>query len=49
MPLEFLFGRRKTPEEILKQNQRALNKVKWMGCGLCYLVTHYSGHQRTGP
>lgn len=27
MPLEFLFGRRKTPEEILKQNQRALNKV----------------------
>ena len=28
MPLEFLFGRRKTPEEILKQNQRALNKVR---------------------
>ena len=29
MPLEFLFGRRKTPEEILKQNQRALNKVRY--------------------
>lgn len=30
MPLEFLFGRRKTPEEILKQNQRALNKVSFV-------------------
>jgi charged multivesicular body protein 2A len=27
MPFEFLFGRKKTPEEILKQNQRALNKT----------------------
>ncbi|XP_070536349.1 charged multivesicular body protein 2a-like isoform X2 [Ptychodera flava] len=27
MPLEWLFGRRKTPEEILKQNQRALNRA----------------------
>lgn len=27
MALEFLFGRRKTPEELLRQNQRALNKA----------------------
>ncbi|KXJ25487.1 charged multivesicular body protein 2a [Exaiptasia diaphana] len=27
MPLEFLFGRKKTPEEMLKQNQRALNRA----------------------
>ena len=27
MALAGLFGRRKTPEEMLKQNQRALNKV----------------------
>ncbi|KFM71242.1 Charged multivesicular body protein 2a, partial [Stegodyphus mimosarum] len=27
MALEFLFGRRKTPEEMLRQNQRALNKA----------------------
>ncbi|XP_076312565.1 charged multivesicular body protein 2a-like isoform X2 [Tachypleus tridentatus] len=27
MPLEFLFGHRKTPEEMLRQNQRALNKA----------------------
>ncbi|KAL5009494.1 hypothetical protein ScPMuIL_011799 [Solemya velum] len=27
MPLEFLFGRKKTPEEMLRQNQRALNKA----------------------
>ncbi|EDV27008.1 Charged multivesicular body protein 2a [Trichoplax sp. H2] len=27
MPLEFLFGKKKTPEELLKQNQRALNKA----------------------
>lgn len=25
--MEFLFGRRKTPEEMLKQNQRALNRA----------------------
>ena len=25
--MEFLFGRRKTPQEMLKQNQRALNKA----------------------
>uniref|UniRef100_A0A3P8W5R4 Charged multivesicular body protein 2A n=1 Tax=Cynoglossus semilaevis TaxID=244447 RepID=A0A3P8W5R4_CYNSE len=25
--MEFLFGKRKTPEEILKQNQRALNRA----------------------
>lgn len=25
--MEFLFGRRKTPEEMLRQNQRALNKA----------------------
>ncbi|GFW63723.1 charged multivesicular body protein 2a [Trichonephila clavipes] len=27
MALDFLFGRRKTPEEMLRQNQRALNKA----------------------
>ncbi|XP_076343872.1 charged multivesicular body protein 2a-like [Tachypleus tridentatus] len=27
MPLEWLFGHRKTPEELLRQNQRALNKA----------------------
>lgn len=27
MALEFLFGRRKTPEEMLRENQRALNKA----------------------
>ncbi|CAG0914168.1 unnamed protein product [Notodromas monacha] len=27
MPLEFLFGRRMTPEEMLRKNQRALNKA----------------------
>ena len=27
MPLEFLFGRKKTPQEMLRQNQRALNKA----------------------
>lgn len=27
MPLDFLFGRRKTPAEMLRQNQRALNKA----------------------
>ncbi|KAH9490452.1 Charged multivesicular body protein 2A [Bulinus truncatus] len=27
MPLEFLFGRKKTPEEMLRQNQRALTKA----------------------
>jgi charged multivesicular body protein 2A len=26
--MEFLFGTRKTPAEILKQNQRALNKAQ---------------------
>lgn len=25
--MDFLFGRRKTPEEMLRQNQRALNKA----------------------
>lgn len=25
--MEWLFGRRKTPQEMLKQNQRALNKA----------------------
>jgi len=27
MALEFLFGRRKTPQEMLRQNQRALNRA----------------------
>lgn len=27
MPLEWLFGHKKTPEEMLRQNQRALNKA----------------------
>lgn len=27
MPLDWLFGRKKTPEEMLRQNQRALNKA----------------------
>ena len=27
MPLEFLFGKKKTPEEMLRQNQRALTKA----------------------
>ena len=27
MPLEWLFGKRKTPEEMLKQHQRALNRA----------------------
>jgi len=27
MPLDALFGRRKTPQEMLRQNQRALNKA----------------------
>uniref|UniRef100_A0A0B6YBZ2 Charged multivesicular body protein 2a n=1 Tax=Arion vulgaris TaxID=1028688 RepID=A0A0B6YBZ2_9EUPU len=27
MALEFLFGRKKTPEEMLRQNQRALTKA----------------------
>jgi charged multivesicular body protein 2A len=27
MPLEWLFGRKKTPEELLRANQRALNKA----------------------
>lgn len=26
--MEFLFGSRKTPAELLKQNQRALNKAQ---------------------
>jgi len=25
--MDFLFGRRKTPQEMLRQNQRALNKA----------------------
>lgn len=25
--MDFLFGRRKTPQELLRQNQRALNKA----------------------
>lgn len=25
--MDFLFGRRKTPEEMLRQNQRALNRA----------------------
>lgn len=25
--MEFLFGKRKTPEEMLRQNQRALNRA----------------------
>lgn len=27
MPLEWLFGKKKTPEEMLRQNQRALTKA----------------------
>ncbi|ELU07506.1 hypothetical protein CAPTEDRAFT_158252 [Capitella teleta] len=27
MPLEWLFGKKKTPQEVLRQNQRALNKA----------------------
>jgi charged multivesicular body protein 2A len=27
MPLEFLFGHRQTPQEMLRKNQRALNKA----------------------
>lgn len=27
MPLEWLFGRKITPEEMLRKNQRALNKA----------------------
>ena len=27
MPLEWLFGKKKTPQEMLRQNQRALNKA----------------------
>lgn len=27
MPLEWLFGRRMTPDEMLRKNQRALNKA----------------------
>ncbi len=27
MPLEWLFGRKKSPQEMLRQNQRALNKA----------------------
>lgn len=27
MALDFLFGKRKTPEEMLKQNQRALTRA----------------------
>ena len=27
MPLEWLFGRRLTPEEMLRKNQRVLNKA----------------------
>ena len=27
MPLEWLFGKKKTPEEMLKQHQRALNRA----------------------
>jgi len=27
MPLDFLFGHRKTPQEMLRQNQRALNRA----------------------
>merc|ERR1711970_896503 len=27
MPLEWLFGRKMTPDEMLRQNQRALNKA----------------------
>ena len=27
MPLEWLFGKRKTPQELLRQNQRALTKA----------------------
>ena len=27
MPLDWLFGKKKTPQEMLRQNQRALNKA----------------------
>jgi charged multivesicular body protein 2A len=27
MPMEWLFGKRMTPEEMLRKNQRALNKA----------------------
>ena len=27
MPLEWLFGKKKTPQEMLRQNQRALTKA----------------------
>lgn len=27
MPLEWLFGKKMTPEEMLRKNQRALNKA----------------------
>ena len=27
MPLAWLFGKNKTPQELLRQNQRALNKA----------------------
>lgn len=27
LQMEFLFGKRKTPEEMLRQNQRALNRA----------------------
>lgn len=32
--MDFLFGRRKTPAELLRQNQRALNKGVLVYCGL---------------
>ncbi len=41
MALAALFGKRKTPEEMLRQNQRALNKVK---CGaVCVCSLWYRG------
>ena len=34
MPLEWLFGRRMTPDEMLRKNQRALTKVRKACCSL---------------
>ena len=44
MALAALFGRRKTPEEMLRQNQRALTKVCWE---CCYNDQYYR-FERTG-
>lgn len=46
--MEFLFGRRKTPAEMLRQNQRALNKAMRELDRLAifihlYLITSYYG------